>query len=497
MNLFGLFFSILPAYGASHNHFNITRKIFEELENGFLYFDRDNNGIVSISELAVGIISVDETPEPVYRLHAFGWNQCADPILDALSFSECLVARARARGNSSANEEVNFTEALRWYIEGCSMATVDWLTGLCLGSCQECAEKIFEHDLHDLKKIDNNPINRVGTTILISSDWHVEPWYMTGASKCGRVCRYKDASLANMFKCKDVYKKTTDCKLNGKSDPPIMFEESHIMSSIAAKATVHFYLGDTQAHDWSNGNGPSTQDSPAAISRLLNRVLTEEVKRFSSPHNIVWTAGNNDGKHNIIFRQQDSWSIAWGKQLLLHQIVTDDLGIMYGSKNQTTVFMESGFYAKSLPGIAPAAYAIVINTNLGGGNQITMSTVKTTLRWIFERHGQSSIVYVFGHHPSVMKNGVRSVYIPEEYRGIIKGVFAGHVHVGLSTTTDLLTIVPAVSQAATDTAFYLATVSESSPEIILKKKNMIRYCGRSEKVASPTKWCATRKKLVI
>merc|ERR1719228_2641121 len=117
-----------------------------------------------------------------------------------------------------------------------------------------------------------------------------------------------------------------------------------------------------------------------------------------------------------------------------------------------------------------------------------MSAVNTTLRWIWERHGDSSIVYVLGHHPSVMKNGVNSVYIPKEYRGIIKGVLAGHVHKGESTTSDLLTIIPAITQAAVDTAFYLATVSEFSPEIIVKKKEMIYYRGKSGKVADPKMW---------
>lgn len=488
--MFGLLLCLVSVHGAGHNHFNITKKVYDELKQGFLYFDRDNDGIVNISELAVGIISTGEKPEPVWKSHAFGWNQCKDPILDALSFSECLVARARARGTSSPNEEVNFTEALTQYIRGCSVATVEWLSGLCLGSCHECAETT-EIDLRDRKISHSDYFNKNGTTILISSDWHVEPWYMTGSTKnCAKkICRYKDANLTNMFICKDADENTSDCWLNGVSDPPIMLEESHIMSSSAAAATVHFYIGDTQAHHWGDGeNGPSTQEAPAAISKLLDRVLTEEVWRFSSPNNIVWTPGNNDGKHNEIFRVQDSWSIAWGTQLLRHQIVTDDLGILYGLKNQTTVFMESGFYAKSLPAIAPEAYAIVINTNLGGDNQVIMAAVNTTLRWIVDRHGESSIVYFFGHHPSVMKKGVKCAYIPKEYRGIIKGVFAGHVHKGESTTSDLLTILPAVTQFAYDTAFYLATVSEDFPEIVLKKKNMIYYRGENGKLANSDMW---------
>lgn len=491
MHLFGSLLCLLFVHATNYNEFNITMRIFDELENSFWYFDRDMNGIVTVSELAVGILSAGEKHLPVWEQHNFGQKQCAEPILDALSFSECLVAHARARGKSFFDEEVNFSEALKQYLRGCSSPTLDWLTGVCLGSCQECAENFVKVEKHGCKSFQGPSFMENGTTILISSDWHVEPWYLAGSTKncVSKICRYKDANLTNMFTCKNVEKEITDCDLGGGFDPPIMLEESHIMSSSAAAATVHFYLGDTQAHDWGvDGYGPSSQDAPEAISKLLDRVLSEEVLRFNSPDNIVWTPGNNDGKHDEIFREQDSWTVAWGSQLLYHNIVTNKLGILYGVMNQTTIFMKSGFYAKQLPAIAPTAYAIVINTNLGGDNQLTMSAVNTTLGWIWNRHGNSSIVYVFGHHPSVMNGGVKSVYIPKKYRSIIKGVFAGHVHKGESTTSDLLTILPAVTQAAHDTAYYLTTVSEDSPDIIVKKKQMIYYCGKDGKEANPNKW---------
>jgi len=491
MYVFGSLLYLLFVYATNYNEFNITKETFDELQQSFWYFDRDMNGVVNVSELAIGIISAGETPISVWKRHYFGEKQCSDPILDSLSFSECLVARARARGKGSGDEEVNFREALRQYLVGCTSTTVDWLMGRCLGSCHECAQNFVQDDKNGCDNIDSTPLNGNLTSILISSDWHVEPWYSTGSTKncVGKVCRYKDANLTNMFTCKNIDEEIADCTLNGWYDAPITLEESHIMSSRAAPATVHFYLGDTQAHEWGvDDMGPSPQDAPGAISKMLNRILSEEVWRFNSPDNIVWTPGNNDGKHNEIFRAQDSWTIAYASQLLWHNIVTDNLGIMYGPKNQTTIFRESGFYAKRLPTIAPTAYAIVINTNLGGDNQLTMSAVNTTLSWIWERHGNSSIVYFFGHHPSVMNGGINNAYIPMKYRSIIKGAFAGHVHKGYATTGDLLTVLPAVTQASWDNAFYVVTVSEDSPEIVVQTEQMIYYCGDYGKQADSTMW---------
>ena len=127
-----------------------------------------------------------------------------------------------------------------------------------------------------------------------------------------------------MFTCQDGRNSTVPCTLDGKQDPPIEFEESHLASAPATPASVHFFVGDTQAHSFSG-----SWSQPQAISVLLNRILGEELRRFRSPANIVWTAGNNDGPHSAIFQQQDSSTIAWADTLLLHGIVTDNLGFIY------------------------------------------------------------------------------------------------------------------------------------------------------------------------
>ena len=89
------------------------------------------------------------------------------------------------------------------------------------------------------------------------------------------------------------------CTLDGRQDPPIALEMSHLASAPAANASVHFFVGDTQAHSFEPESGGGWA-APAAISALLGRVLDAEVAAFGAA-GVVWTAGNNDGPHNTIF----------------------------------------------------------------------------------------------------------------------------------------------------------------------------------------------------
>jgi len=203
--------------------------------------------------------------------------------------------------------------------------------------------------------------------------------------------------------------------------------------------------------------------------------------------NIVWTPGNNDGPHSAIFLKQDNASLAWADALLSRGIVTDELDIRYdGNLTQTAMFRRTGFYCKALPSISPLAYAIVMNTNLGGSNKLQNQTLNATLKWIFEKHDNAGIVYLLGHHPSVMKSGVNLV--SGVYRSMVKGVFAGHVHYARSTSSDLFTQVPAITLAALDVAYWVASVSEDAPEVRLRRDGLYHYKGAYGEPANSLMW---------
>ena len=403
-----------------------------------------------------------------------------------------------------ADEAVDFAAELSAYVAGCANPTPAWLSGACLGSCSACAlREVAESDSVDVELVEERA-EGTGVRILISSDWHVEPWYLstsTPKTDCSesKVCRFAGANESNMFSCRDLAgHPVPNCTLNGGQDPPISFEMSAHASAPATNASVHLFVGDTQAHDFEPDSGGWTQ--PAAVASLLGRILDAEVAAFGAS-GVVWTAGNNDGPHNTIFHAQDASTKAWADALLARHIVTDDLGIVYDggvapllhasnqSLNQTALFSLTGFYCKALPAIGTAAFAIVLNTNLGGSVDNTTvqgRALDATLAWIHQQHGADAIVYLLGHHPTVMSAGNALVAAP--YRQLIRGVFAGHVHYATATTSALFTQVGALTQEALDTAFFVATVSAAAPEIRLKRAGLHRYAGKAGEPAAASKW---------
>ena len=146
--------------------------------------------------------------------------------------------------------------------------------------------------------------------------------------------------------------------------------------------------------------------------------------------------------------------------------------------NQTALFRSLGFYAKALPTISNASYAIVLNTNLGRDNPRQLAALNHTIGAIAARHASSRAVpsvYVLGHHPSIMGGGVATVCasmisgpLSATCREMVKGVFAGHVHTAASTTGQLFTLVPALTQVLTPmptAALACATRSQHRPRL--------------------------------
>ena len=215
--------------------------------------------------------------------------------------------------------------------------------------------------------------------------------------------------------------------------------KSHYNSSAARPSKVYFFVGDTQAHSFTGSWNQAT-----AIHTLMTRVLGDANAAFGGAANVVWTAGNNDGQHDNIFKKQDASTMAWSDAMLKSGIVTNDLGITYqGGKSQVKMFEGSGFYMKALPALGDKSYAIVLNTNLGGSNKAQTEALRLSLEWVQSKHGAAGIVYLLGHHPSVMQNGVDIV--DEQFRGMVKGVFCGHNHVAKTTTDKLFTNVGATT----------------------------------------------------
>ena len=491
--------------------------------------DHDGDGIVSGLEMAVGILSSAE-PWPLasaaylrrrsspFERYPFGEKQCVDPTLDAVSFLECAVHRHRSTGQSEATEPaMGFEELFALHVHACTTPAAAWLEGLCLGTCTQCATPAPREHLPVMAP--SPPLGADAVTILISSDSHVEPWYLSpsapplnpsdGATTAtpkyrqlltdAGVSRFHNATLENMFSCQNKHSVPSTCELI-LADPPVDIHASHYYSKAAANATVYFFVGDSQAHSFDGS--PSAADNAKAVNLTLTRMMSDVLKRFGgSAANIVWTAGNNDGPHDSIFKQQDNATRAWASALLAANVVTDDLGVEYTSSfsetevfSQTDVFKLVGFYMKALPALTNRSYAIVLNTNLGGDNPAQQSYLKQSLEWVHRTHGDAGIVYVLGHHPEVMSVGTDVV--PEAYRPMVKGVFCGHNHVAMSTSSKLFTNVGGLTFSSVPRPhnFLIAQVDADHPEVRIDVShagvNGFHYYtpGDNRKVTDVTMW---------
>lgn len=220
--------------------------------------------------------------------------------------------------------------------------------------------------------------------ILVSSDWHLEPWFAGDAFNVsqpwmhGGVVRFMNASLTNMMTCADgaTGLRPLPCNLAGNKDPPIGHAVSHfeafqrlhpppatLPETVAAPSNSFFFIGDTQAHlmNFTNHDGdpgsaerkkynplpgglewntfsPSYRMAPA-VGALMTKILSLVNSHFASEH-VYWGAGNHDGPEDKVFCSNDSSvqevSLAWARPLVAAGIVDNKLNRTYAGDATTT-----------------------------------------------------------------------------------------------------------------------------------------------------------------
>mmetsp|Transcript_38083 Transcript_38083/g.63908 ORF Transcript_38083/g.63908 Transcript_38083/m.63908 type:complete len:764 (-) Transcript_38083:111-2402(-) len=330
-------------------------------------------------------------------------------------------------------------------------------------------------------------------TVLVTSDWHSAPWYqIDGKGMVGdAVTRYRNCTYQNMWNCFEATgDDAVNCLLTGRHDPPRSFIQSHFdgyfMAAFGVKDDIRamheqknviFFIGDTQVHavsdKWLNGMTPWVVEQD-----IVNATLSDILRHWSAEE-VFFTPGNNDGPHNAIFVEQDNGTKAWARLLIDNSIVTNSLGWNYTrtlsegeeikNVSQVDFFRHTGYYVKKLPYLrgppcvgngddnqCGGCFAIITNTNLGLHHFDQMQALYADLERI---EGNQGIAYLLGHHPWIAPK-----MIPSRYQHLMRGVLSGHIHQAETTTPppELFTQVPAISQNAEDTAFYIAKIASSS-----------------------------------
>jgi hypothetical protein len=436
-----------------------------------------------------------------------GWARRPAALLDPAGFVDCVAFRSRlalAKGARDPSALLGFAAALAWWMEPEAPAPRLRLMPAAVTAVQTPSSPTTEQPA---RQEDQAGVAR----ILLSSDWHIEPWYAADAHNttppCGaKVTRFCGASLLNMMRCADgaTGLRTMPCTLSGKSDPPLDHATTHFEAFDRLQPVLPgdaprslFFSGDTQAHlfNWTmlglrrsasqpfEFNFSQPFSMPAAISALMHQVFTMFIPRHFQPEHVYWGPGNHDGPEDCTFASNENHvqaaSLAWARELVEAGIVTNDLGRTYenGTRDQLGFFMETGYYMKRFAAL-PAAqlYVIVTNTNLGLHNSRQMTAFAEDLAFVQTKQRPGGVgggVYLIGHHPQTVgclnEHGIFACgydhFVPKHYQSLIRGVFAGHIHSNAKTNgTNHFTQVGSVDQGGSD-SFFVASVTARHPYV--------------------------------
>ena len=536
-------------------------------------FDRDSDGTVTLLEATHGIRSfadavANETRDAGALVFDATNRNCERPspahTNDAAYVLDCTAEFARRqvrRHKALPSDEVKLSDVFAYWSPAPTLSdsppeegrhcedlvdeaprSCDDLTrgGYCLASCSPYQRTRHDHG-NQIKHTSPPPTattsSSFSVTMLVTSDWHMEPWYDTtnnGGEEAGgdyRVSRYAESTADNRYACRssteggDV---AEGCPVTNRNDPPSDFVMTHLdwfVEQQSGSSRVALIVGDVQAHDETQEY--MQQDWIENIYETAADMLHQLLARFSGPDAIFlcpgkWTGwllgshvtttpptqhyqlnlsphlltpahpGNNDGPHSTIFvdpNDEDdmraSW--AWAQAMVDNGIVTNGLERTYDNgMDQIELFNSTGYYLKPLSGSANSLYVMHLNTNLGSDNSVMNAAITSDLQWVKEK-GNASVI-ALGHHPTVMSSGINNPMF-SGYEDVIFQTFSGHTHIADDTNTATrFTQVGAVSQGGTaDNGFYIGTLTAADLELTLKD-NWVRWAGPTGAVPQVDSW---------
>ena len=389
-----------------------SQKKLHSFSKAFMLLDHNLNGRVTLAEAARGLSALQSVKAAARspRELAVPAPLPIDPYLcvpdtEPVAFVDCVSSRARQAAANGTNPGAALhlqTELDALYgrlddvaPDGASKRTCDEVVDAHLESCEGLLRSGFcrltcRHHAHNYFMAKGYSIAAQNASrrrtqvagpslrdpdayarVLLSSDWHLEPWYDTTGSGIVdgdlRISRFNwsDATRGTFGTCRVGTGASAvtdrDCRTTALHDPPLAFGRSHFeafaavfqdccqhsvrshrqnrsrvdsnmaMGSDAVARGVLFMLGDGQAHEF---HQPFFSMSNAEAVSTHVRSLLRMAKETFAADRIFWTAGNNDGPHSTIFVQQtrasadkqlqiNAESEAWADELVAEGIVTN------------------------------------------------------------------------------------------------------------------------------------------------------------------------------
>lgn len=270
---------------------------------------------------------------------------------------------------------------------------------------------------------------------MITSDWHVEPWFSTGGAE------------KNNWNPQAIDKWTTpnvkiSCKAIGESkkgDIPLALVRSAIEKYVQdvpnRSDRLFFFIGDTFSHNLYKLN-------PQIETSVMYDIM-DSLKNYFDADKIFYVVGNHGGKTNKAFWQPDTISEMWAKSLVDSGIFDVDTH----TDDELNFFMKCGYYTKPIPNsniVVICINSIVMNnltTHKGCDECDCIQDQFLQLKYDLERiKSENKFAYIITHYPidtsnpgkncqdgTCTKNYIWSV-IGKEYQPIVRGIFTGHLH---------------------------------------------------------------------
>lgn len=280
---------------------------------------------------------------------------------------------------------------------------------------------------------DPDEINEMQLVAMITSDWHIEPWYSTGgdAKNKWNPSTIDDWSIDAQIDCGGLVPGSD------RGDNPIGVVQSSIkdfVKDIPKSQRLFFFTGDTFSHDLDNN-----ELNVGIEKTIMYKVFDKDqgLLKYFEPENIFYAVGNHGAKTDEAFWEQDKVSEAWAKSIV-------DNGI-YTPIGSDDIFWECGYYKKHLPNSTidiicfnSILYSIVDGHN-GCSNCDCQDKQISRLINDLESLPKGRTVYILTHYPidSESDNVVYKRFIWDKigtkYQNVIDGIFTAHTHTPLTS----------------------------------------------------------------
>lgn len=264
---------------------------------------------------------------------------------------------------------------------------------------------------------------------MITSDWHIEPWYTIGGGGVNNwdTSKIDDWGVNTSIKCEGIGGDSGDTPLN-----LLHSALENYIKGVNKEQRLLFFTGDTFSHDLKDSQLTADVEYKV-MSKTFN--AKNGLLSYFNPENIFYTVGNHGGLTDQAFWQEDDVSEAWAQSLIDNNIIPTD---------QIEFFKDTGYYKKHIPN--STIYVICFNSMLYSGlskhqgctgNDCNLKQQRQIdqLKKDLDSLQPENTAYILSHYPidsadtsKVSLTNFIWSKIGYNYQSRVSGIFTAHTH---------------------------------------------------------------------